>query len=75
MLIAQGLPLLRARGDGVLISKGYGSARIERAADPDRFEKLLRQRFRALFPALILILIGMIFLAQFIWFIVNEVAR
>lgn len=75
MLITQGLPLWRARREGVLVSRGYGSARIERSADPDRFENLLRQRLRGLFPGLILILVGMVFLVQFIWFVANVAAR
>ncbi len=56
MLLTQGLTVLNARRTGVLVSKSYGKAKIERAVDAERFEKLLQGRVKALgMPALILI--------------------
>jgi uncharacterized oligopeptide transporter (OPT) family protein len=56
MLLSQGLTVLNARRTGVLISKSYGKARIERAVDAERFDKLLKGRVKALgMPALILV--------------------
>jgi hypothetical protein len=56
MLLSQGLTVLNARRTGVLISKSYGKARIERAVDAKRFDKLLSARTKALGgPALILL--------------------
>ena len=56
MLITQGFTVLKARRTGVLVSKSYGAARIERVADPERFDKLLQGRTRALGgPGLILL--------------------
>ncbi len=69
MLLTQGLPLLAARRSGVLISKAYGAPRIERAADPERFETLFRQRRNALGLPLILIGVGAVFLVQFVMFL------
>jgi hypothetical protein len=55
MLLTQGLTVLKARRTGVLVSKSYGAARIERAVDAARFDKLLQGRIKALGgPALIL---------------------
>jgi hypothetical protein len=56
MLLTQGLTVLKARRTGVLVSKSYGKAKIERAVDAERFDKLLRGRTKALGgPALILL--------------------
>jgi hypothetical protein len=56
MLLSQGLTVLNARRTGVLISKSYGKARIERAVDAERFDKLLSARTKALGgPTLILL--------------------
>jgi uncharacterized oligopeptide transporter (OPT) family protein len=56
MLLTQGLTVLNARRTGVLVSKSYGKARIERAVEAERFEKLLKGRVKALgMPALILV--------------------
>jgi uncharacterized oligopeptide transporter (OPT) family protein len=56
MLLSQGLTVLNARRTGVLIGKSYGKARIERAVDAERFDKLLKGRVKALgMPALILV--------------------
>jgi hypothetical protein len=56
MLLSQGLTVLNARRTGVLISKSYGKARIERAVDAERFDKLLSARIKALGgPTLILL--------------------
>ncbi|KRA66046.1 hypothetical protein ASD79_01825 [Caulobacter sp. Root655] len=56
MLLTQGLTVLNARRTGVLVSKSYGKAKVERAIDAERFEKLLQGRVKALSgPALILI--------------------
>ena len=56
MLLTQGLTVLNARRTGVLVSKSYGKAKIERAVDAERFDNLLKGRVKALVgPALILI--------------------
>lgn len=56
MLLSQGLTVLNARRTGVLISKSYGKAKVERAVDAERFDKLLKGRVKALgMPALILV--------------------
>jgi uncharacterized oligopeptide transporter (OPT) family protein len=56
MLLSQGLTVLKARRTGVLISKSYGKAKVERAVDAERFDKLLKGRVKALgMPALILV--------------------
>ncbi|KQY35588.1 hypothetical protein ASD21_02100 [Caulobacter sp. Root1455] len=56
MLLTQGLTVLNARRTGVLVSKSYGKAKIERAVETERFEKLLQGRVKALgMPALILV--------------------
>ncbi len=60
MLVAQGVGILRALQSGVIISKSYGAARIERAIEKDRFDKLIRQRTAALTPAVILIVVGFV---------------
>lgn len=58
MLVRQGGALLNARRTGVLVSKSYGAARIERAVDPERFERFLRQRRKGLAAPAIAILAG-----------------
>jgi len=56
MLLTQGLTVLNARRTGVLVSKSYGKAKVERAVDATRFDKLLQGRVKALGgPALILV--------------------
>ncbi len=56
MLLTQGLTVLNARRTGVLISTSYNKAKIERAADAERFDRLLQGRVKALgMPALVLI--------------------
>jgi hypothetical protein len=56
MLLTQGLTVLNARRTGVLVSKSYGKAKVERSIDAERFDKLLQGRVKALGgPALILI--------------------
>lgn len=56
MLLTQGLAVLNARRTGVLVSKSYGKAKIERAADEVRFQRLLDGRVKALGgPALVLL--------------------
>ena len=56
MLLTQGLTVLNARRTGVLVSKSYGKAKIERAVDAERFDKLLAGRVKGLgMPALILV--------------------
>jgi uncharacterized oligopeptide transporter (OPT) family protein len=56
MLLTQGLTVLNARRTGMLISKSYGKAKIDRAVDAERFDKLLQGRVKALgMPALILV--------------------
>jgi len=74
MLFTQGLPLLTARRTGVLISKAYGAPRIERTADPARFEKLFRDRRNALGVPLILIGVGAVFLVQFVLYFAASTA-
>jgi hypothetical protein len=59
MLLTQGLTVLKARRTGVLVSKSYGKAKIERAVDAERFDKLLRGRTKAL-GGPVLILLGAI---------------
>jgi hypothetical protein len=56
MLLTQGLTVLNARRTGVLVSKSYGKAKIERTIDAERFDKLLQGRVKALGgPVLILV--------------------
>ncbi len=58
MWLRQGPELIKARRAGVLIGKSASAPRIERAADPERFEALLRQRGKALYTAYWLMIIG-----------------
>ena len=58
MLARQGGALLNARRTGVLVSKSYGAARIERSADPEKFERFMRARTKGLGGPAVLILIG-----------------
>lgn len=58
LLVVQGFGILKGLRSGVIISKSYGAARIERATETDRFDKLIRQRTAALTPALILLVVG-----------------
>ncbi|MDQ0466412.1 hypothetical protein QO010_004205 [Caulobacter ginsengisoli] len=58
MWLRQGPELIRARRTGVLIGKSASAPRIERAADPERFEALLRQRGKALLSAYWLMIVG-----------------
>ncbi len=60
MLVAQGVGILGSLRSGVIISKSYGAARIERATEKVRFDKLIKQRTAALGPALILIVVGLL---------------
>lgn len=56
MLVTQGFTVLSAKRTGVLVSKSYGKAKVERAVDAERFDKLLAGRIKALgMPALILV--------------------
>jgi len=64
--IVRPLPgVLRALRTGVLIGKGYGSPRITREAEPERFKALLRRRVAEMTPGFFLTLgaIG--------WFVMN----
>lgn len=58
LLVVQGVSILGSLRSGVIISKSYGAARIERATETDRFNKLIKQRTAALTPALILLVVG-----------------
>lgn len=49
------ISVLNAMSSGVIIRKGHGAVRIERATDPERFAKLLRIRMATMIPGLILI--------------------
>lgn len=60
MLVTQGFSILRSLSSGVIISKSYGAARIERAEDRERFDKLIKQRAAGLTPGLLLILFGLV---------------
>jgi len=57
-LILAGGPLIgviNAMSSGVIIRKGHGAVRVERAREPERFAKLLRLRLATMIPGLILI--------------------
>lgn len=69
ILWTRGMPLLTARRTGVLISKSHNAAKIEREVDAARFDNLMRERARTLVPAAIAVLVGVLLLAQFIWFV------
>jgi hypothetical protein len=58
LLVVQGVSILGSLRSGVIISKSYGAARIERASETDRFNKLIKQRTTALTPALVLLVVG-----------------
>ena len=62
MLARQGGAWLSARRTGVLVSKSYGAARIERSADPEKFERFMRARAKGLGAPVVLVLIGMAWL-------------
>lgn len=47
LMLREGLPLLEARRTGVVRSKGHAARRIERSAEPERFEALCRARQKA----------------------------
>jgi len=55
MCTTQGFTILRARRTGVIISKSHGAARIERAIDPERFERVIAVRVRGLGPGLLFV--------------------
>lgn len=63
MLVRQGGAWLVARRTGVLVSTSYGAARIERAADPEKFERYMRARAKSLGGPAVLVLIGVGWLA------------
>jgi hypothetical protein len=63
MLARQGGAWLNARRTGVLVSKSYGAARIERSADPEKFERFMRARAKGLGGPAVLVLIGFGWLA------------
>lgn len=44
LMLRDGLPLLEAHRTGAIRSKGHSSRRIERSAEPERFEALYRAR-------------------------------
>ncbi len=73
LLLSRGLPLLTAHRTGVLVGKGYSAQRIDRAVDPERFEALMKRRRAELAVPLIVILVGSLFLAQFVWLITTHV--
>jgi len=60
MLVVQGGGILLSLRSGVMISKSYGAARIERAVDKERFDKLIKHRTAALGPALVLLALGFV---------------
>ncbi|WEK57425.1 MAG: hypothetical protein P0Y52_12895 [Candidatus Brevundimonas phytovorans] len=47
LILREGWPLLEAQRTGVIRSKGYSARRIERSAEPERFEALCRTRRQA----------------------------
>jgi hypothetical protein len=63
MLLTQGLTVLKARRTGVLVSKSYGAAKVERAVDAARFDKLLQGRIKALGGPVLILLGGVAVLA------------
>ncbi|HYF35494.1 MAG TPA: hypothetical protein VD994_09415 [Prosthecobacter sp.] len=51
VLMAGPLPeVMRALSTGVIVGKGRGAPRIERTAEPERFNNLLRQRLASVAP-------------------------
>lgn len=61
-IVPQTLSLLKARSTGVIVSKGYGGARIERAADPEKFRRFVRARATRLVAPFILLMVATVFL-------------
>lgn len=69
ILWSQGLPVLRAVRSGVWTSKSLNRPSVSRQDDPDRFAGLIRERSRGLGPAVAMIVVGALLLAQFVWFV------
>ena len=65
MLATQGGALLIALRTGVLVSKSYGSPKIRRAEEEEKFWRFWKARARNLGVPAILLLVGVI------WLIVN----
>jgi hypothetical protein len=60
--------LVRAMSTGTLIGKGHGAPRILRSEEPERFSRLLKQRFTALVPG------AALFLGGLSWIVLNLLA-
>ncbi|PHY13145.1 hypothetical protein CSW58_07685 [Caulobacter sp. B11] len=59
MLARQGLAVLKARRTGVLVSTSYGAPRIDRAAEPEKFDRFMAARAKGLVGPAVLVLIGL----------------
>lgn len=55
-LIVRPVPgILKGNASGVLIGKGYGAPRIERAVEPERFRALIRKRYGEMLPGVVIL--------------------
>ena len=78
VMIATVLPgLMKAWSTGVIISKGHGSPRIDRATEPERFRKLVEARRKPLITGVAVFLVSTFLLGyqvRSIWLITNGYA-
>ena len=64
ILVPQSIGLLAALQSGVIVSRGYGSAKIERSADAARFWGFWKARAARLLVPLIVLIVAGVFLAM-----------
>ena len=67
VLWTQGLPLLNAMRTGVLVSRAFGAPKIDRRVEPERFDRLMRERRGVLAVPTILIIVGLLLIVQGAW--------
>ncbi|MET4683815.1 hypothetical protein [Brevundimonas faecalis] len=67
LILRELIPLLQARGSGVVYTKGHTRKRVERDVEPERFQALCRSRFKAMGLGAIVIA------AALGWLVVNTV--
>lgn len=74
LILKELLPLLKAKSTGVIYTREHARKRVERGQEPERFESLCRNRFKAMGWGLLAIGIGVGWLALNFVMLVLQIA-
>ena len=64
------IPQLNAKRTGVIHTRGHNRKRVERVAEPERFEALCRQRYEGMVLGLAIMGLGIVWFLIGIWAVI-----